>query len=234
MRLALDNITAGYGGTTVLRDVDLVVPDGRTVALLGPNGAGKSTLLAVASGLVRPAKGRVTLDDDDVSDLTPPRRVDRGLCHITESGATFPGLTVADNLRIFTPRAAGEDSLERVVDAFPRLGQRMHQAAGTLSGGEQRMLALARAYATRARTVLLDELSLGLAPIIVDEIFEFLGRLAAEGVSLLIVEQYVTKVMRVADFVYVLARGRIAFAGEPSELAHTDLIQQYLGVQVVA
>jgi branched-chain amino acid transport system ATP-binding protein len=232
VRLELKQVTAGYGDATVLRDVDLTVPAGRVVALLGPNGAGKTTTLSVASGLLRPRNGAVLLDGEDVSGWAPDRLVTRGLCHVTESGAVFPALTVADNLRMFAPAGRESEATERAIAAFPKLGQRLKQIAGTLSGGEQRMLALARVYGRAPSVVLLDEISLGLAPIVVDEIFEFLERLAAEGSSLLVVEQYVSKVLALADLAYILVRGRIVFAGEPSELGGSDLLEQYLGAEV--
>ncbi|HKN89400.1 MAG: ABC transporter ATP-binding protein [Actinobacteria bacterium] len=229
MRLELDRVTAAYGDTIALRDVDLTVPTGSVVALLGPNGAGKTTLLSVASGLLRPRSGRVLLDDEDQTDTPPDGRVERGLCHITEGRSVFPGLTVADNLRMFAPPQRAKKAVERAVDAFPRLGERLGQLAGTMSGGEQQMLALSRAYAQQAPLIMLDEVSMGLAPIIVDEIFEFLGRLAAEGQSLLIVEQYVAKALALADFVYVLVRGRLVFAGEPGEADDGAILGHYLG-----
>jgi branched-chain amino acid transport system ATP-binding protein len=232
MRLELRQVTAGYGETIALRDVSLVVPAGRVVALLGPNGAGKTTLLSAASGLLRPRSGRVLLDGRDVTGASPDRLVRQGLCHITEGRSIFPGLTVADNLKMFAPRTAGSQAIEGAIDAFPRLGERLGQLAGTLSGGEQQLLALARAYAQQAPLVLLDEVSMGLAPIIVDEIFEFLRRLAAEGHSLLIVEQYVAKALALADLVYLLLRGRLVFAGEPAEIAGTDIFAQYLGAEM--
>lgn len=232
MRLELDGITAGYGDTTVLRDVSLTLPAGKVVALLGPNGAGKTTTLGVASGLLRPRKGRVLLGGDDVTGATPHGLAARGLCHVTESGAIFPGLTVADNLRMFSAKGTETDAREHAVAAFPRLGERLKQVAGTMSGGEQRMLALARTYTRRPDVVLLDEISLGLAPIIVDEIFSFLGQLARQGTSLLVVEQYVSKVLELADIAYVLVRGRIVFAGEPAELLGSDILEQYLGAEV--
>ena len=231
MRLELDSVSAGYGDATVLRDVDLTLPAGKVVALLGPNGAGKSTTLSVASGLLRPTKGRVLLADEDVTGSAPNALVGRGLCHITESGATFPGLTVADNLRMFSPEH-DDEAMASVLEAFPRLQERSAQIAGTLSGGEQRMLALARAYLQRPSVVLLDEISLGLAPILVDEIFEHLARLARMGASLLVVEQYVRKVLAIADLVYVLVRGRIVFAGEPAEVQGSGILEQYLGAEV--
>jgi branched-chain amino acid transport system ATP-binding protein len=232
VRLELDHLIAGYGDTVALRDVSLVVPSGRVAALLGPNGAGKTTLLSAASGLLRPRAGRVIMNGRDLTGATPDRLVRAGLCHITEGRSIFPGLTVADNLKMFTPRTAGNHALERAIDAFPRLGERLAQLAGTLSGGEQQMLALARAYAQQAPVVMLDEVSMGLAPILVDEIFAFLGRLATEGHTLLIVEQYVAKALALADLVYLLVRGRIVFAGEPAEIEGTDIFAHYLGAEM--
>jgi branched-chain amino acid transport system ATP-binding protein len=231
MRLELHRITAGYGETVALRDVSLVVPSGRAVALLGPNGAGKTTLLSVASGLLRARSGAVRADAADITQLPPERRNAAGLCHVTEGRSIFPGLSVRDNLRLFARPGAERPGLDKAVDAFPRLGERLSQIAGTMSGGEQQMLALARAYISDPAVILLDEVSMGLAPIIVDEIFEFLGRLAAAGTGLLIVEQYVNKALQLADYVYVLFRGRIVLAGQPVELEGTDLFTQYLGAE---
>jgi branched-chain amino acid transport system ATP-binding protein len=231
VRLDLTGITAGYGDTVALRDVDLVVPEGRVAALLGPNGAGKTTLLSVTSGLLQPTAGKVVLGDEEVTSLSPDQRVHRGLCHITEGRSVFPGLTVADNLRMFAAPDSDGNEIERAVSAFPRLGERLGQAAGTMSGGEQQMLALSRAYVQQAPLVLLDEVSMGLAPIIVDEIFEFLRGLADAGHSLLLVEQYAAKALELADIVYVLVRGRTVFAGEPGELVGTDLMAHYLGAE---
>jgi branched-chain amino acid transport system ATP-binding protein len=232
--LTLDGITAGYGKTVVLRDVQLSVPPGRVVALLGANGAGKTTLLRVASGLLAPRNGRLLIDGRDHTGAAPEALQALGICHVPEGRGVFPSLTVRENLRLFCSPATEAQGVERAVEAFPRLGERLDQAAGTMSGGEQQMLALARAYIGRPRFVLLDEVSMGLAPKIVDEIFEFLGRLAADGVALLLVEQYVTKALALADHVYTLARGRITFAGEPAELAGDDVFARYLGAEVGA
>jgi branched-chain amino acid transport system ATP-binding protein len=229
VRLEFDGVTAAYDQTVAVRNVNLIVPEGRAVALLGPNGAGKTTLLSLASGLVRARSGRVLLDGTDVTRQGAEERVRRGVCHVTEGRSVFPGLTVADNLRMFAAPGQEKDAVDRAVDAFPRLGERRAQIAGTMSGGEQQMLAVARAYVQPAPLVLLDEVSMGLAPIIVDEIFAALARLAREGRSLLIVEQYVAKALALADLVYVLVSGRVVFAGEPSELAKTDVFAQYLG-----
>ena len=232
--LVLDNVTAGYGGSTVLRDVSLTVPDASVVALLGPNGAGKTTLLRVASGLVPPWKGRLLVDGDDVTGRPPHELAGRGVCHVPEGRGIFPPLTVAQNLELFSPPGQERESRDRAVDAFPVLGQRLNQVAGTMSGGQQQMLALARSYVTNPAVVLLDEVSMGLAPIIVDEIFEFLERMAKEGTALLLVEQYATKALAIADYVYILGRGTVTFAGDAAELEGEDVFQRYLGIDVAA
>ena len=227
--LELSKVCAGYGNGKVLENVDLVVPDGAVVALLGPNGAGKTTLLRVASGLLRPTSGRVCFDGSDVTTATPYELARAGICHIPEGRGVFPTLSVADNLRLQAPPAVDRGAVDSAASVFPKLGQRRSQLAGTLSGGEQQMLALARAYVGSATTVLLDEVSMGLAPKIVDEIFDYLRRLASEGLSLLVVEQYVARALELADYVYILNRGRIRFAGEPSEVRDETILESYLG-----
>jgi branched-chain amino acid transport system ATP-binding protein len=231
VNLVLQDVRSGYGATEVLRGVDLTVPSGQVVALLGPNGAGKTTLLRTCSGLLPPTSGRVLVDGHDVTRATPHELVERGVCHVSEGRAVFPGLTVAENLRLMAGRHLADDTVDTAVEAFPILGQRLGQKAGTMSGGEQQMLALVRAYVTKPAYVLLDEVSMGLAPIIVDQIFEFLGRLAATGTALLLVEQYAAKALALADLVYVLRKGSIAFAGEPFELDVTALAESYLAAQ---
>jgi branched-chain amino acid transport system ATP-binding protein len=232
MMFALRDVVAGYGGTVVLRGVDLTVPPGTVVALLGPNGAGKTTLLRAASGLLRPMSGQLFLDSEDITGLRPHQLVERGICHVPEGRGVFTNLTVKDNLLLQAPRGKERDSVERAVTAFPRLGERLKQTAGTMSGGEQQMLALARTYVQSPRIVLLDEVSMGLAPKIVDDIFDFFELLRREGASLLLVEQYVTRALAAADFVYLLNRGEIGFAGEPSELEDQDVFRQYVGADV--
>jgi branched-chain amino acid transport system ATP-binding protein len=227
---ALDHVSAGYAGTMVLRDVTLVVPPSSVVALLGANGAGKTTLLRVASGLIRPSSGQLMLEGEVVTGRSPHALVSRGICHVPEGRGVFPTLSVRDNLVLQAVRSEESVALERAVSAFPILGRRMSQLAGTMSGGEQQMLALARAYVQQPRVVLLDEVSMGLAPTVVDEIFAFLGLLASEGSSLLLVEQYITRALAVADLVYLLARGRVTFAGEPTELNQDDVFASYVGL----
>jgi branched-chain amino acid transport system ATP-binding protein len=229
--LTLENITAGYGDTTVLRDVSIEVPPGQVAALLGPNGAGKTTLLRVASGLLRPRHGRVLLSGEDVTRRAPYQLARRGLCHIPEGRGVFPALTVRENLNLQSKAGQEAESIEKAVQAFPRLGERLNQLAGTMSGGEQQMLALSRTYVQSPSFILLDEVSLGLAPKIVDEIFEFLAKLRETGAALLLVEQYVNRALAVADRVYLLNRGEIAFSGDPSSVDEASLLEQYVGVQ---
>jgi branched-chain amino acid transport system ATP-binding protein len=229
VRLDVDSLSVSYGSSVVLRDISMCVPAGAVVALLGPNGAGKTTLLSAVSGLVPAREGRVLFDGCDRTHASVEARAASGLCHVTEAGAIFPSLTVAENLRMFVPANERARALETAISVFPRLGQRLAQPAGTMSGGEQRMLALARAYVTHPSLVLLDEISLGLAPVIVDEIFDSLRSFAASGTSMLIVEQYVQKVLDLADLVFLLVRGRVVFAGEPSELRRGELMSRYLG-----
>ncbi|MEY2571013.1 MAG: branched-chain amino acid transport system ATP-binding protein [Acidimicrobiaceae bacterium] len=228
MSLRVEAITAGYGANVVLRDIDLIVPRGKVVALLGANGAGKTTLLRVCSGLLAPRRGRVLLDDVDVTHASPHQLAASGLCHIPEGRAVFPSLTVAQNLRLMA-KPGDTDVADKATQAFPALGRKLQQRAGTMSGGEQQMLALARAYLIEPSYVLLDEVSMGLAPIVVDTIFEFLGNLAGRGVALLIVEQYVTKALALADLCFVMQNGRLAFAGEPSEIDADAIARSYLG-----
>ena len=228
--LELRGITAGYGSHTVLRDVNLVIPDNSVVALLGPNGAGKTTLLRVASGLLKPSAGRILVDGVDATNWPPHRLSELGVCHVPEGRGIFRAMSVKDNIRLQVKDGFDGDPVAAVAEAFPRLGERLAQRAGTMSGGEQQMLALARAYVAGARTVLLDEVSMGLAPKIIDEIFEYLHRLAAQGAALLLVEQYVARALELADFVYILNKGRVQFVGESDELGEEQILASYLGV----
>jgi len=225
----LRDVHAGYSGTKVLRGVDLKVPPASVVALLGPNGAGKTTLLRVATGLLRPTSGSLLIDGEDVTGLAPHKLVEKGVCHVPEGRGIFRSLSVRDNLLLQAAKGDEEAALDRAVSAFSRLGERMNQQAGTLSGGEQQMLALARAYVQQPRFVLLDEVSMGLAPKIVDELFEFLAMLARNGASLLLVEQYVARALEVADYVFLLNRGEVVFAGLPAELDADALAERYVG-----
>jgi branched-chain amino acid transport system ATP-binding protein len=229
LMLELRELSAGYGTTRVLHDITLVVPAGSVVALLGANGAGKTTMLRVAAGLLPAQSGELLVNGRNVTGAPPHELVKHGVCHIPEGRGVFQGLTVRENIVVQSQRGQEQAAVAKAAEAFPILGKRLNQVAGTMSGGEQQMLALAKAYVQNPTTVLLDEVSMGLAPIIVDEIFEFLHRLAAGGASLLLVEQYVTKALALADYVYLLQKGEIVFAGEPGELDGEDLFARYLG-----
>jgi branched-chain amino acid transport system ATP-binding protein len=228
VELRLEAVSAGYGRVEVLHAVDVVIPDGSVVALLGANGAGKSTALRVAAGLLPARAGRVVVDGTEVTNLPVHARAARGVCLIPEGRAIFRHLTVRENLAM---QVGGRDvagAIERCVATFPRLADRLDQVAGTMSGGEQQMLAVARALVTDPALVMADELSVGLAPVIVDEIFAAVESLRAQGVSLLIVEQYVERVLELADYVYLLHKGSVAFVGEPSQ-CRGSLFEQYMG-----
>lgn len=227
--LEMEHVTGGYGATVILRDVSIIVPDGSIVALVGPNGAGKTTALRMASGLLRPRSGRVALGENEVTRMSPSQRVRLGLCHLIEGRGVFPSLTVRENLRLFSPKGRESELFDEAAAAFPILAERRDQQAGTLSGGEQQMLALSRAYVSGARIVLVDEASLGLAPMIVDVIFEFLELLAHSGISLLLVEQYVARALQLADTVYVMQQGEIAFCGAASDLDEERIFALYAG-----
>jgi branched-chain amino acid transport system ATP-binding protein len=233
--LEIQNLVGGYGSTIVLRDISLVVPDGSVVALLGPNGAGKSTTLRMASGLLHPQEGRILLDGKDVTKLNPYQRARLGLCHVFEGRGVFPSLTVRENLVMQIPPGGKESTvLERAFEAFPALAQRKRQVAGTLSGGEQQMLSLVRAYVSEPRVVLVDEASLGLAPLVVDRIFEFLASIATSQVSLLIVEQYVNRALALASTVYLLNQGEIVHSGPAGELDQDKIFDMYSGQPAAA
>jgi len=228
--LEIDDLWVYYGAMRALSGVSLVVPENAVVALLGPNGAGKSTTLRAVSGLVRPESGRITVSGLRV-DRRPPHAVARlGVVHVPEGRGIFPSLSVRENLEMVR-YALGED-VDPVADAvaiFPQLGTRLRQLAGTLSGGEQQMLSLARALLSRPRLLMVDEISMGLAPIVVGQLFDALRERAAAGTSLLLVEQYVDAALDLADYVYVLGKGRVVNVGEPADVRRGGLISAYLG-----
>ncbi len=227
--LSMKGITSGYGTTTIVRNIDLTIEAGSVTALLGPNGAGKSTLLKTMSGLIRPMSGSVLIDGQDVSSLAPNKRANLGLCHIPEGRGIFPSMTVKENLELQAKPGEQSIAIEKGIAAFPILGERLMQRAGTLSGGQQQMLSMARAYTQNPRVILVDEGSLGLAPIVVDEIFSFLAGVAAAGAALLIVDQFVARALALATSAYVMTRGEIVFAGTSAELQRSDVFERYLG-----
>jgi branched-chain amino acid transport system ATP-binding protein len=230
--LALENVSVRYGKAEAVRGVSLGLPKGGIVTVIGPNGAGKTTLLNAAMGLL-PSSGRIRLDGADISDLDVEARVERGLCLAPEKRELFGEMSVLDNLRLgaFIRRRARHDSdLAAVFDLFPRLSERRRQRASTLSGGERQMLTLGRALMMRPRALMLDEPSLGLAPLIVREIFRAIAGLRATGVSILLVEQNARAALETAEYGYILETGEIAGEGEASALLRDPrLIATYLG-----
>lgn len=228
--LEFAGVTAGYGRTTVLRDVSFAVAPGTVTAMLGANGAGKTTVLRTASGLVRPDDGEVRINGKVANRRAPHQRAQDGFCLIPEGRGVFRSLTVGDNLRLQVPPWRRGAAVDEAVEAFPVLGERINQVAGMMSGGQQQMLALARAYLAKPTVVALDEVSMGLAPKIVDEIFASLRVLADAGIALLIVEQYVHRALELADQVVLMDHGSTAYVGGASELDEAELMRTYLGV----
>jgi len=227
--LELRAVTASYGRIEVLHGVDLVVPRGEVVALLGPNGAGKSTTLLVATGQHPATSGCVHVAGRHVNGARPDALARAGLCTIPEGRGVFRNLTVRENLRMASYSGTHEDLvIERAVERFPRLGERVGQVAGTLSGGEQQMLAMARGLATDPALLIIDELSMGLAPLIVSELYEIVAGIARDGVSILVVEQFARTVLGVADRAVIMQHGDVIAAGVPEEL-ESELSAAYLG-----
>lgn len=233
--LQLQNITAGYGQFTALWDLSLQVAPGETVAIVGPNGAGKTTVMRVISGLVVPRAGELTFDGRPLAGRPAHEIVARGIAHVPEGRRIFPALTVAENLRMgaFLPSARRlfRESLERVNALFPALAERRHQRAGSLSGGEQQMLAIGRALMSRPRLILLDEPSMGLAPVMVLRLFDLIQRVRQEGYTILIVEQNVRQVLRLADRAYLLEAGRLKMEGRSDDLSEQEFVRKaYVGL----
>jgi ABC-type branched-subunit amino acid transport system ATPase component len=232
--LRVDGLEASYGRVQVLFGVDLEVAPGEVCALLGTNGAGKSTIVAAVSGLIRPSGGTVRLFGEDVTSMRPEARVGLGMAAVPGGRATFPSLTVEESLKIGAwsfrrDRTRVQQALAAALSRFPHLADRRQQKAGTLSGGEQQLLALARALMSEPRLLLVDELTLGLAPAAADEVLATVAGLAAEGVTVLLVEQSVARAVSVAQVAYFLERGQVRFAGPAAQLpARTDLLRPVL------
>jgi branched-chain amino acid transport system ATP-binding protein len=229
--LAARGIEVAYGPIVAVRNITLRVDRGEIVALLGPNGAGKTSTLRGLTGLVRPRAGKVWFNGQRIEAAGPSHAVSLGMAHVPEGRRVFPGLTVAENLKVGGWRHSARPSVLRerqalVFDLFPRLAQRTAQPAGALSGGEQQMLAIGRALMTQPTLLLIDELSLGLAPLVIDELMERLLMLNREGLSLVLIEQFVHRALAVADRVYVLAKGRVAFEGSPSEATRVGAVEE--------
>lgn len=219
--LSIENVHAAYGRIEVLHGVDLTVPRGIVFALLGPNGAGKSALLKVINGRLHPTAGTVTIDGLAAPRRTPEALARAGVIAIPEGRGVFPNLTVRDNLRMWTYRGgiSAAEVESRAYEQFPRLKERRKQLAGTLSGGEQQMLAISRALAGETKVLLLDEISMGLAPIIVAHLYELVGAIAAGGVTVVVVEQFAETALGMADRAAIMLHGRIAHEGTPQEMA---------------
>jgi len=233
--LKLEGVSAGYEGIDVIHDIDVELQRGSIATLLGANGSGKSTLLKVISGIVKPSRGKIRFEGEDITSYPPDRIVAKRIIQCPENRQIFPYLTVLENLRIGAysrkdSRQVKED-LEKVLALFPRLRERLSQNGGTLSGGEQQMLAIGRALMANPKVLLLDEPSLGLAPIIVREIFEIIRDINKGGTSILLVEQNANLALQISEYAYVMENGRIALSGESRELRQNDKVKElYLGV----
>jgi branched-chain amino acid transport system ATP-binding protein len=233
--LELRDVDVAYGDLPALRGVSLMVEAGEIISVVGANGAGKTTMLRTVSGLLRPRAGEIRLDGTRVDRLPTHAVVERGVVHVPEGRKIFPSLTVRENLELgsYTPRARAERgrSLDRVIALFPILGERRRQAAGTLSGGQQQMLAIGRALMALPRILMLDEPSLGLAPLVVQEIFRIIGEINRAGVAILLVEQNTQQALALAQRGYVLENGRVVLVGRGSELLDNEHVRRaYLGL----
>ncbi|MBI2205329.1 MAG: ABC transporter ATP-binding protein [Candidatus Rokubacteria bacterium] len=233
--LELRNVTAGYGAFTALWDVTLAVERGEAVAVVGPNGAGKTTLLRVISGVIAPRGGDFVFEDAPLGGRPAHEIVAHGIAHVPEGRRLFPALTVTENLKmgafLRSARKDFRDSLERVYALFPVLAERHRQRAGSLSGGEQQMLAVGRALMSRPRLILFDEPSMGLAPVMVLRLFDLIRRVREEGYTILIVEQNVRQVLKLVDRAYLLEVGRVKMHGRAAELSEQDFVRKaYVGL----
>ena len=232
--ITVSNLHAGYGSVSVLRDVSMEIGEGEIVAVLGSNGVGKTTLNNTLSGLIRPSAGEVTFEGSEISGLPPAEIVSRGLIHVPEGRKLFPNLSVRDNLELGSykrGRANRERNLEKVLDVFPKLRERIEQLAGTLSGGEQQMVAIGRGLMSEPKVLLLDEPSLGLSPLLVEQMFALIKQINDTGLSLILVEQNVIQSLAIADRAYVIEEGRVTLSGAAADLReNSDLKRSYLGL----
>lgn len=230
--LKIDGLKVSYGGIEAVKGITFEVPERKIVTLIGANGAGKSTTLRTIAGLVKPAKGRIHLQGEDITGLTPDKIVAKGVTLVPEGRRVFPDLTVLENLKIgaYLRKDDLSDDLNWVYELFPRLKERSWQAAGTLSGGEQQMLAVGRALMSRPKIIMMDEPSLGLAPIVVKGIFDIIKEINRMGVTVLLIEQNANMAMRIADIGYVLETGKITTTGPGKQLLNDPAIKAaYLG-----
>ena len=230
--LKIDNLSVNYGGIKAVRNVSFEVPDGKIVTLIGANGAGKSTILRTITGLVHAASGSITYDGEELTKLPTHTIVTKGITLVPEGRHVFPDMTVLENLKIgaYLRKDNLNDDIEWVYSLFPRLKERNWQQAGTLSGGEQQMLAVGRALMSRPKLIMMDEPSLGLAPIIVKEIFNIIKEINKRGVTILLIEQNSNMALHIADLAYVLETGTIALHGTGQELLANEKVKElYLG-----
>lgn len=233
--LTLEHVDAGYGRTTILQDVSLEVKEGEIVTIVGANGAGKTTTLRTIVGQIQPRAGKITFLGEDITHLPAHEVVDRGIILIPEGRQLFPDMTVRENLQMGTyrraARAAQESRMEEVLELFPRVRERLDQTASSLSGGEQQMVAIARGMMANPRILMFDEPSLGLAPIVVSQVFDVVRKIAATGTTVLIVEQNVFTTLKVANRGYVLENGRVVLADSSEALLNNDHVRRaYLGI----
>jgi branched-chain amino acid transport system ATP-binding protein len=233
--LELKGVNAGYGSFQALFDISLEVKAGEAVAVIGPNGAGKTTLMRVISGMTAPFSGSLFMEEQSLTAIPPHQIVERGVAHVPENRRLFPGMTVEDNLKLgaFSPTARGKaaQSLDFVYELFPRMKERRTQLAGTMSGGEQQMCAIGRAIMSGPKLLLMDEPSAGLAPVVVQQVFGLVRRIREEGYTVLIVEQNVQQVLKVADRAYLLEAGRLIDSGNAAELLESESVRKaYMGI----
>jgi branched-chain amino acid transport system ATP-binding protein len=233
--LRIDSIDVFYGGFRALRDVSLEVKPGEIVALVGANGAGKSTLLNATSGLIQPAKGSIEFEGENVTSMDPSRIVALGISHVPQGRRVFPDMTVIDNLTLGSynrnARPKREQNLQMVYELFPLLKQRKQQSAKTLSGGEQQMLALARGLMSNPKLMLLDEMSLGLAPIVIGKVYKALREIRKRGITILFVEQSVRRSLQEADRAYIIEAGRVVLSGNVADLREeAEIKKAYFGI----
>ena len=234
--LSVENLNVGYGYVQILWDVEFAVGKGQTVSLLGNNGAGKTTAVKTISGLLQPTNGRVIFEGVDITGMPAHKRVEAGVVQVPEGRKIFPTLSVIENLELGSflkePKARRARSLEKILGLFPILAERTQQAAGTLSGGEQQMLALGRGLMSLPKLLILDEPSVGLAPLMVMEIFKAIEEIKREGVSILLVEQNAAQSLAISDYAYILQEGRIGLSGEGNTLLNDDNVRRlYLGIE---
>ena len=233
--LELNNLTAGYGSFQALFSVNLEVKDGEAIAVIGPNGAGKTTLLRTISGMLPVQSGNLSMEGTSLKDVPPYRIIDLGIAHVPENRRLFPSMSIEDNLRMgaFTPNARPhyEERLDFIFNLFPRLKERRSQIAGTLSGGEQQMCAIGRALMSSPKLLLMDEPSAGLAPVIVNQVFQLVQQIRDQGLTVLIVEQNIEQVLQIVDRAYLMEVGKIKISGKAGELIQSESLRKaYVGL----